>query len=183
VRLTICFPTWAIECYQPPPGVGDRVSWRLQWEPTDHGAGVADLTWQQYTRGDLDTGDPDGAFLGRVLRAGPVTAWWEGQLAQDSGAAPGRGRLWADEHGLVSQAMAPVTGRVTAVDVVSQVYRRTGARDYEAVPEQFTLRAVERSPQRFDHGWMPASNDVAPGRSRDRRESELLVHLEVDASD
>ncbi|MGY1732014.1 DUF6578 domain-containing protein [Geodermatophilus sp. SYSU D01045] len=153
---------WEIECCRPPPGEGDRVSWRLQWVDDPVGPGARDLRWQ--VRAPADDG--------LVLHHGLLAAWWP----QPRGDVPARGALVADAHGQVPDRVPPVTGRVVRVHVVVQTWRLVPPRTYVPVDGGFTLRPVDRSPRWFDtdrDGEMPAVSV---------RESGVLVGLRLEST-
>lgn len=164
---------WEIECCRPPPGVDDRVAWRLRWVEQPTGPGVVTLPWQKTVLPPAS----DGSSRGLYLQHDSVRAWWA-DAAPDAVAATGW--LMAEAHGPVPEEVPATVGLVLGVRVVEQVYRRESPRSYKPAPDDFTTRGVQRSPRWFDRGRMPIPPSTEPEPESFRAESGVLVSLLVD---
>jgi len=165
--------SWEIECCQPPPGVDDTVAWRLRWVDRPTGPGLVTLPWQKTV---LPPAAP-GAARGLYLHHDGLNAWWP-DAAPDAVAATGW--LVVAAHGPMPEELPPTVGLVVGVRVVEQTYRRESPRSYKPAADDFTLRAVQRSPMWFDRGRMPIPPSTKPGPESFRAESGVLVSLLVD---
>jgi hypothetical protein len=158
---------WQIECCAEPPGPGDRVEWPLMWVDDPSGPGSMSVDWRSEPLEPGAWNEPGD----RLLRHGPLTAYWRGPAP-----VPARGALVADVHGGVPEAVMPVLGTVVSVDVVDQAWRLTGPRTYVPIPGDFRLRRVARSPRWFSSD--ASGEEDFPDAMRD--DSGVLVAVSVE---
>ncbi|WP_448626869.1 DUF6578 domain-containing protein [Geodermatophilus sp. URMC 64] len=169
MEVDVFLAGWEIECCEPPPGEGDRVTWPLLWGDDPAGPGAVDLPWtvEEVFAG---VGPMPGGLL---LRHGTLYAWWIGLSAD---AVPRRGSLSADLHGgLPDEVLPPTTATVASVRVVEQAYRQDATGSYIPIDGGYVLRPVVRSPQWFTGGF---SGPEDPLPEVLRRESGVLVGLQ-----
>jgi hypothetical protein len=141
VEVSVLLDGWQIECCATPPGRGDQVAWPLMWVDDVSGPGALRVNWRSEALPAGALNEPGD----RVLRHGPLSAYWRG-LAP----VPSRGCLLADVHGGVPSQVSPVHATVVSVDVVDRGYRLGSPRTYRPIPGDFRLRRVDRSPKWFD---------------------------------
>jgi len=175
VKVSVEVAGWEIECCVPPPGVGDRVSWPLEFysgevDPDGFDRAAPDSRWWRAERRD------DGAVL---LVDGPLVAYWSTYRhpAPEPGVLEATGVLSATLHGGSAPVDLPaVSGRVRRLWVRSQVYVPVigkGTRYRGPVAGTLELREVDRSPRWFSSGPPSAEGP-------ERIAIGLLVELGID---
>lgn len=175
----VFYEGWQMECCGTPFAVLDEVSWPLLLDDAD---GVLGGGWHdRLTRlvGSVEeVPDAEGDAV-RVLREETgLTVTLGGEPGAD--ARPGdrirlTGLLTVERHG---GAGPKVSGRVRAVQVVTQTYEETapGSRSWHPVPGERRLRSVEHCPKWFTDG--------APDeRGRRSVEAGVMATLEVPGTD
>jgi hypothetical protein len=167
VEIDVFVAGWEIECCQPPPGEGNRVTWPLQWMADSDGVGVGEVENSWHVQ-------PGPADRGALLVHGPLTLSWPGTVAD----LPATGFFMTDLHAGAPDEVPPTSGTVLGVQVVTQTYRLDPRGFYAPVPGEFELRSVPRSPRWFDGGDSSIEPNDRPDVSRS--ESGVLVRLAVE---
>ena len=141
--VEIMISAWEIECCVPPPVIGARTSWQLEFiAATDARAREHIWTVTHYD---------DHTVL--LDRDGFEAAWNRHAAAPPP---PGihtlRGYLSGTAHGTVPRIVTPVTGRVQRVRIVSQELERDPEQrlSLRRVPGTLATRDVRESTSSFD---------------------------------
>ena len=143
---------WEIECCAPPPVVGEKATFRLDFVAA---GGVYPLAELYRERLWLVTRRTDGLTQ---LSDGPAEAMWPDHLGAPPAPGPAllRGYLYGHAHGHAPDDAPLTTGRVRRVRVTGQEYRRVAPRQLEPVAGTLTFTDVRESPRWF------AGTDAGP---------------------
>ncbi|GAA3805531.1 DUF6578 domain-containing protein [Streptomyces phyllanthi] len=175
----VFYADWQMECCGTPFSVGDEVSWPLLLTDSDDVLGGGWYHELSELSSEVERVSDGGVI--RLLRAddGLVAALHEDPV-DESGPGPDQwirsvGVLTVERHG----ARWPETsGRVRAVHLVRQGYAETarGSRDWEPVPGERSLEAVEGCPK-----WFADKEDgrTAMGAAHRLVTAGVLVDLDV----
>ncbi|MDF2265853.1 hypothetical protein P2Q00_10395 [Streptomyces coacervatus] len=175
----VFYADWQMECCGTPFAVMDEVSWPLLLQDAD---GVLGGGWHdQLTKlvGPVaEVPDEEGETVRILQEETGLTVALGGE--QGAGVGPGDrirlvGLLTVERHG---GAWPEVSGRVRAVQVVTQVYEEMapGSRSSHPVPGERQLRSVERCPKWFTGGG-------SDERGRRSVQSGVVATLEVPGTD
>lgn len=168
--IAVMISDWEIECCAPPPVLGAESTWRLEFladndETADNETGDQDI-WTV-------THDPRGTVF---LERNDIHAMWNNYTTPPP--PPGihtlRGLLHGTAHGgTVPDSLAPVTGRVQRVRLVSCEFEWVPGeeRALRSRPGTRTLHEVRESPRGFNEGPIGAG----------RQNTGVLIDLAVPA--
>jgi hypothetical protein len=178
----VVYEDWQMECCGTPFSVGDEVSWPLLLLDADtvFGGGWHD----QLTKVAGPVEDVGGVRIMREETGLTIALGGDPDADEDRRPKPGD---WARSVGLLSverhgARWPQVSGRVRAVQVLIQAYAESapGSRSWGPVGGKRRLRRVERCPEWFADGEVEQGAD---GRALRRRESGVVVTLEVPGTD
>ena len=143
--VEIMVADWEIECCAPPPVLGGRSQWKLEFIPTSEQPAREHL-WRA-------THHPGGGVV--LDRDGIVAVW---NCPETPAPSPGihtlTGYLAGTVHGgVVPEDLAPVGGHVRRIRMASYVFApdEVEPRMFRTVPGSLELREVGECPRWFSH--------------------------------